>query len=700
MSIGRIGAALLLAVWLAPRLAPGVAAFQEQGPAVLDVPFVVQSELLCGGAAAAMVLRYWGAREIYAEDFAPLLEPGDRGIRGDAVAAAVRGRGWKATPFRGDRTSVHDHLAAGRPVIALIEEAPGRYHYVVLLGWANGRVTLHDSARAPFRVLAESDFARRWATTDSWTLLILPDPESRASAGETSVRPRAEPAAALAPRTDQCDALVAEGVRMARAGDQASADRALSEAVSRCPSSALAARELAGLRFVQSRWQDAAQLAARATEAAPDDPHAWRLLASSRFIQDDVDGALHAWNRVGEPRIDLVQVNGLERTHHTVVGSLLDLTPRTPLTASRLRQARRRLALLPAASATRLDYRPLPGGLAEIDVAVVEWPAFPGGAALAAVAARALTDREARVDFSTPAGRATRWIAAWRWWEARPRVGLSLLAPAAFGRSGLWRLDGFWERQAYAIGPQASSSVVRDDRKRLGLSYSDWMAADTRIGLGIAFDRWSRSARYVATFGSLDQRFAGDRIAARVDGSLWASPAQPGWFGTGGFRLAWRSSAPSDLEPPPLLTARAGLAAASVRAPFDVWPGAGVGHARELLARAHPLLDGGVVSVGIFGRTLAHGGAELRAGTLARGPVRMSLAVFGDLARPWHTLESGSGPAEAGHDVRGPRTHIDVGIGLRLQMPGQAQTLRIDVAHGLRDGRRAISAGWQLPWPD
>lgn len=39
---------------------------------LLDVPYVAQSEALCGGAAAAMVLRYWGAAGVYAEDFAPL----------------------------------------------------------------------------------------------------------------------------------------------------------------------------------------------------------------------------------------------------------------------------------------------------------------------------------------------------------------------------------------------------------------------------------------------------------------------------------------------------------------------------------------------------------------------------------------------------------------------------------------------------
>ena len=35
-----------------------------QSLTVLDVPFIAQSELLCGGAAAAMVMRYWGERGV------------------------------------------------------------------------------------------------------------------------------------------------------------------------------------------------------------------------------------------------------------------------------------------------------------------------------------------------------------------------------------------------------------------------------------------------------------------------------------------------------------------------------------------------------------------------------------------------------------------------------------------------------------
>jgi hypothetical protein len=35
---------------------------------------------------------------------------------------------------------------------------------------------------------------------------------------------------------------------------------------------------------------------------------------------------------------------------------------------------------------------------------------------------------------------------------------------------------------------------------------------------------------------------------------------------------------------------------------------------------------------------------------------------------------------------------VDLGIGLRGAYPGRAGALRLDVAHGLRDGQTAVSA--------
>jgi hypothetical protein len=37
---------------------------------------------------------------------------------------------------------------------------------------------------------------------------------------------------------------------------------------------------------------------------------------------------------------------------------------------------------------------------------------------------------------------------------------------------------------------------------------------------------------------------------------------------------------------------------------------------------------------------------------------------------------------------------VDVGGGLRVHVPGIERLLRIDVAHGLRDGANAVTVGW------
>ncbi len=671
-----------------PREAAATGPSQSRPVTILDVPFLLQSEELCGGAAAAMVLRYWGDRDVSSEDFAFL--PGARasGIRGDVLAAEVRRRGWTAQGFRGDEPAAKQHLERGRPLIALIEGRPGRFHYVVLLAWAEGQLVLHDPARGPFRVVAEATFLTTWAATDFWTLLVLPDPASVLPSMQRQVAGTSE-AVMVVQSGDGCGALVSQGIGLAEAGDQGGADAALSTAVARCPASALAARELAGLRFVQSRWHEAAQHAGRAVAHAPGDAQAWRLLAASRFILADLDGALHAWNRIGEPQIDLVRVDGLDRIYQTVVNELLGLAPREELSVAGLQRASRRLALLPAASATRVGYRPVPGGLVEVEAAVVERRRFPGRMGLVAVGAHALIERELLIGTAAPGSGGARLDLGWRWWKERPRLALSLRAPAAFGRSGLWQLDGLWERQSYNVGPSEGEPVVQEERRRIALSYSDWMGANTRVGVAAAFDRWERSGNYLAMSGLAERRLADDRLAVRAQAGIWPGLARAESFGVGGLDVFWRSASTSESGRPPRLTARAGLESASTGAPLDLWRGADVGHARDVLARAHPLLRGGVVSGGIFGRTLAHGGVELQAGTFAHGPARLGVALFTDVARAWHPLE----PTD------GSRTQIDVGFGLRLRVAGEARTLRIDVAHGLRDGRNAISAGWQLPWP-
>ncbi len=111
---------------------------------LLELPYVPQTKALCGGAAAAMVLRYWGEDGVYAEDFAGFVNPKEQAIPTEALTRAIQERGWWARAFRGSEELVKSQLAQGRPLVVLLEDSPGQYHYISLIGWLPGRVVLHD----------------------------------------------------------------------------------------------------------------------------------------------------------------------------------------------------------------------------------------------------------------------------------------------------------------------------------------------------------------------------------------------------------------------------------------------------------------------------------------------------------------------------------------------------------------------------
>jgi hypothetical protein len=655
---------------------PGLRAQPRSGSLhLLDVPYLPQSEALCGGAAVAMVMRYWGATDVYAETFADLVDPAAQGIRGEDLLKALHSRGWQAASLRGDPAAVQTHLAARRPVVALIEDRPGRFHYVVVVGWSRGRVIVHDPARAPFRVLDEKSFSGAWSESGFWTLVATPpDTEpGRVGPGDgaaAALLRGAGTATAPEPGTT-CDAMVAEAVRLAGATDVDGARGVLEVAAETCPGDAAPWREMAGLHALRSQWRDAAEDARRALVRAGADPLASRILATALFLEGRPDEALDAWNDVGEPIVDLVNVTGLARTRYAVVARAAGIEPRTLLERAALQRARRRLAELPTAQTTRAGYRPGRDGRAQVDAVVLERPLLPTSSpALAALAVRMVTDREVGAGLASPSGGGELWTAAWRWWEQRPRAALGFAAPAPFG--GVWAVAGFRERQTYA-GP---GSTIVETRTRAGLSVSDWTRTGFRWEAGAGLDRWG-AGRSLSLMLSGEQRLADDRARVEARAGVWAGGLRAG---TAGLQTEWQSRARHEGT---VWLARAGVEAASDGSPLALWPGAGTGQGRDALLRAHPLLDDGVIGHGVFGRRLAHGGVEWRRWVQPAGkPLRVAPAVFLDTAR-----------AGGGLELSDRRWHSDVGAGLRIAVPG-AGVLRIDLARGLRDGSMAVSLGF------
>jgi len=641
---------------------------------LLNVPYLPQSEALCGGAAIAMIMRYWGTANVYAETFADLVDPAASGIRGGDLVTALRSRGFDARSIHGTRDQVRTYLAGGQPVVALIEDRPSRFHYIVIVGWADGHVIVHDPARAPFRILDEKTFVQLWAASESWTLIASPNADRTSIAGSDV---RASAGSAASSSNEACGDLMNEGIRLAGADDTTSARRLFELAAASCRDAAGPWREMVGLHALAGEWSAAAADARRALAKDPSDALAARILATSLFLEEDVDGALDAWNRVGEPIIDLVNVTGLERTRFAIAARVIGLETQTMLTRNELMAARRRFAELPAAQVTRLAARPGENGRAQVDASIIERPLLPTSPiALTVIGLRALTDREARITIASPSGGGEAWTGTWRWWERRPQVALAFDSVAPFG--GLWGVSLAGERQTYESG----GALSEETRRRAEFHVSNWTARGLRWEGTAAIDRFAdrgsaESRRALSLGGAVEARLASDRARFGMRAATWV-----GQFETWSlaFQSEWRSKTRNEGT---AWLARAQDTVVASDAPLALWPGAGTGQGRDGLLRAHPLIDNGIIRDATFGRHVADGGVEGRRWMQLSGkPIRFAPAVFLDVARAYHTLDDPSQGWQA-----------DVGGGLRVAIPGSG-VFRIDVAHGLGDGRTALSIGW------
>jgi hypothetical protein len=609
-----------------------------------------------------MVMRYWGARQIYADRFAPLVDHSAGGIRTGALVSELRSGGWTALAESGNAQRLLQQLALQHPVIALIEVAPHRYHYVVVVARTAGRTTFHDPARAPDRSLTDSEFDRRWTATEMWMLTLLPPSDLNASS------PERELAAPDPPAT--CAALVSEGI--AAAGTDRSRSRSLlRQATGACPDSSAPWRELAGVDALDKSWKAAAGHAGKAVERDPRDDYAWQLLGTARFLTGDDAGALDAWNHAGEPRVDLVNVSGLDRTRYGIVYSAAGLTTQSLLRSAALRLAQRRVADVPSVATASVSFHPVETAVAQVDVSVVERDAYPHGLpALVSLGVGAAANRTVDASLASLIGGGERMDASWRWWSHRPAASAAFIAPAPFIH-GVWQVDIARETETFA-------PVSRETRTHAGLAAGTWLTDRLRIAARAGIDRWGDRGRQALVGADAEFWPIADRLQLRGRISHWSGADA---FSAGGVDAMFRSSA---VRSGNLLLLRAGGSVATAAAPALAWPGADTGHVRDVLLRAHPLLDDGVISGGVFGRRLTFGGAEFqRWARPTKWLVQYSPAAFIDIARASRGLASSL-----------PSTEVDAGVGLRIAAPGSG-VLRIDLAHGLRDGRTALSVMWE-----
>jgi hypothetical protein len=540
----------------------------------LAVPFLPQTEALCGGAAAAMVFRFWGDRHADIQQFQSLVDARAGGIADSTLIDAIRARGWHAQRLDGSIATIREQLDAGHPLILLIEDRPLRYHYVVAVGRDDEHVFVHDPTWGPARRLVVSELVRRWKPTGFWTLLVLPDEAARSKAGRDTLtgRDTLNGVPQLATSTDPststehrasltvCDRLLDEALDKIETDGPGVADETLDAVIKQCPLDSAPVRELAGIRFAEHRWRDAADLAERALARNPEDAYAWDVLGSSRFVQDEPKAALQAWNHIDKPQLDSVQIAGLSRTRYAIVAQLAGVTPNTLLTAQQLSLATRRLADLPDQITTSVGYRPDVDGFATLNVNIVERSRGPRSISdWISLGLQAGINREVSVAVPGTTGQGELWDANWRWWRGRPRIAAGFSAPRAGRLAGVWRVDGSWEAQTYGVSQSSIESIdVRQDQAHGAISYSTWLRSNLRFEASSGLDVWrqersasagedvvsgfSRTPRAVFVGGSIERRFAADRVAISGGATSWSPIADGQSFRATSLRGFARSS--------------------------------------------------------------------------------------------------------------------------------------------------------------
>ena len=637
----------------------------------LNVPFLPQTPALCGGAAVAMVFRYYGDRHADVQQFESLVDRGADGIASDVLVAAVRQRRWRAEALAGSIELLRERLAAGRPLVLLLEDRPGRYHYVVAVGAEDDAIVVHDPTWGPFRRHPLADLTRRWSAAKNWALSIEPDAAERGADSSPTLKGlTAFPS--TAPQT-RCDRLLDEAVEEIGRSGLPAADTILARVMGECPRSAAPIAELAGIRFAQERWSDAEALAERAAALDQSYGYAWDVLGSARFVQDNAEGALDAWNEAGKPQIDSLVIDGLSRTRYSLVAQFAGLEPNTLLTARAYRLAERRLRELPDQLAVRVGYTPEPDGYATVRVALAERAARPQWLTIGANAA---IGREVRASLPGWSGQGEVWSGAWRWWPRRPRVALDFTAPDVGFLRGVSRVSGAWERQTYNAG---AGQPILETRSGGAFATADWLAPDFRYELAAGVDSWNGTRRTASVRAALQRRFLGDRLALDAKGEFFSPISEGPQFSSASVSGVFRTSR---RDAGLVHSVRGGFDTASTHAPLALWSGAGDGMARPHLLRAHPLLVDDIINGPAFGRRLLYATAESTRWLASPRLIRLGLAAFADAAQASHRLDDGS------------VMHFDAGAGVRLRLPGAGNgTVRADYAVGLRDGQQRISAG-------
>lgn len=155
-----------------------ISADPSAGSYIKGVPFFPQNEYMCGPAALASVIGYWGgkagmkdvAKEVYEEKLKGTL-PLD-------LFLYAKEKGFDAVYYKGSLADLKEKIDGGTPLILFLNLGYETYpvgHYIVVVGYSErSMAVMAHSATTEEEVFTYDDLLESWSKTGFSTLLVRP----------------------------------------------------------------------------------------------------------------------------------------------------------------------------------------------------------------------------------------------------------------------------------------------------------------------------------------------------------------------------------------------------------------------------------------------------------------------------------------------------------------------------------------------
>jgi tetratricopeptide (TPR) repeat protein len=265
---------------------PQTEALRESGYAglparveLVDVPYYAQEDLMCGPTSLAMALNAVGVDAKVASLTEQVYLPGREGSLQIEMLAAARRNGALAYQLAPELRAVLQEVAAGTPVVALLNISGVKFwpvwHYAVVVGYDLEREEIIlRSGPNPRRVTEVGFFEFLWKDGGYWAMAAVPPDRVPATAREQPYaaavaalervrRPEAGKAyrALLSRWPENLVGLIGLGNTEHAAGNLAAAESAFRRAVAAHPRSAVALNNLAQTLADLGRLEEAEAVA-------------------------------------------------------------------------------------------------------------------------------------------------------------------------------------------------------------------------------------------------------------------------------------------------------------------------------------------------------------------------------------------------------------------------------------------------------